>query len=463
MKKTLPLFLLCALAFLRSMAQNEPGITFTLHSAILNESRKIQVYVPSQNRSAGQVYPVLYVFDGESLFWPAIGALRFMNYSSYLPQIPEAIIVSIPNTNRERDMPVPQEITKTNGAKNFLRFLSEELVAYINKHYPANGLNVLIGHSQGGLFVTYAGTEAPERFPFVLALDAPMTVNASLLKDYRQRLEKTCSLNYFSGETVFGWGKELSHPDGCNGFFQKKIEEETHESMPYKGIYEGLKFLFREHIPVQTDMALPALQEYYDRLSQKYNCSYAIPAKLLLASAQQAINQSRKRDATDLIKYFERVYGKSQRSGDLLTKANAITKGPDNRVSFYLNHPAPSAEAIRPFLGKWKGTLYVPEGTDMDITWEIKKTGDKYIMNARIVDAFNSLSDFLLVTEKNELAWGRKHNGGGIYLSIGVLSADGLTLSGVEDLIGFEIPEGFPPFKPNRFEFKKIKDQVTPG
>lgn len=360
-------------------------------------------------------------------------------------------------------MPVPQEITNTNGAKNFLRFLSEELVTYINKHYPVNGLNVLIGHSQGGLFVTYAGIEAPELFPFILALDAPMTVNASLQRDYRQRLEKTCNLNYFSGETVFGWGKELFPPAGCNGFLQKKIAEETHETMPYKGIYEGLKFLFREHIPMQTDMALPALQEYYDRLSKKYRCRYTIPAKLLLASAQQAINQSRKQDATTLIEYFEKVYGKSQRSGDLLTKANAITKNPDNRVSFYLNHPTPSAEAIRPFLGKWKGTLKVPEGTDMDITWEIKKTGNKYIMDARIADAFNSLSDFLIVNEKNELAWGRKHNGGGIYLSIGILSADGLTLSGVEDLIGFELPEGIPPFKPNRFEFKKQKDQVTPG
>ena len=458
MKRILQLLLLHCFLPNAALAQNEPGVPITINSAILKESRKVQVYSPAPAKTGKQTYPVIYVFDGESLYWPAIGALRFMNYSSYLPQMPEALIVSVPNTRRDRDMPVPQEIMKTEGAKNFLNFLSEDLVPYINKNYPTNGLNVLIGHSQGGLFVTYAGLEKPQLFPFILALDAPMTVNTSLLKDYKQRLTNNCHLNYFSGETLFGWGKEFSKPAGCDSYSQKTIGEETHETMPYKGIYEGLKFLFREHIPLQTDMALPAMQEYYDRLSRKYNCRYEIPAKLLLASAQQSVNQSKKQEALMLIEYFEKKYGKNQRSGDLFAKANAITKDPDNRISFYLNHPTPAADAIKPFLGKWKGTLYVPGGSDMSIAWEIKRIGDKYVMVARIEDAFNSLSDFLMITEKNELAWGRKHNSGGIYLSVGVLSADGTILSGEEELIGFEMPAGVPPFRPNRFEFKKLSD-----
>ena len=62
------------------------------------------------------------------------------------------------------------------------------------------------------------------------------------------------------------------------------------------------------------------------------------------------------------------------------------------------------------------------------------------------------------LTEKNEQARGRKLNSVGIYLSIGKLSADGQILPGTEDLIGFRMPEGFPPFKPNSFEFKKVKE-----
>ncbi|MEI9909859.1 MAG: alpha/beta hydrolase-fold protein [Bacteroidota bacterium] len=458
MKRILPLLLLHCFLLNAACAQTEPGVSVTIPSSILNETRKIQVYSPATSKTTKLTYPVMYVFDGESLYWPAIGALRFMNYSSSLPQMPEAIVVSISNTKRDRDMPVPQEITKTGGAKNFLRFLSEELLPYINKNYPVNGLNVLIGHSQGGLFVTYAGLEKSSLFPFILALDVPVTVNPAVLKDYQQRIGKTCDLNYFSGETLYGWGNDFSKPAGCNSYLQKRIEDETHETMPYKGIYEGLKFLFREHIPQQKDMPLPVMQAYYESLSKKYNCTYSIPAALLLGSASQKINVSKKDEALALIEYYEKFYGAGQRSASLMARANAITKGPDERIDFYLNHPGSGAEALKPFMGKWKGTLYVPGGMDTDIVWEIKKVNDKYIMDARIMDQFNSRSDFLLVTEKNELAWGRKHNSGGIYLSIGKLSADGQVLTGTEDLVGFQMPEGFPPFKLNSFEFKKVKE-----
>ena len=70
----------------------------------------------------------------------------------------------------------------------------------------------------------------------------------------------------------------------------------------------------------------------------------------------------------------------------------------------------------------------------------------------------NSFSDFLLVTATNNLSWARKHDGGGIYLSIGKLSYDGQTITGTEDLIGFKMPEVIPPFEPNTFEFRKIKE-----
>ncbi len=458
MTTTLPLFFLAIFVSATAYSQNEPGESFKLNSAVLNETRKIQVYVPAPVYSIAQTYPVLYVVDGESLYWPVISAARFMNSGSSLPQVPEAIIVSIINTNRNRDMPIPQEIETSNVAANFFQFFTEELIPYINKHYPVNGLNVLIGHSQGGLFVTYAGLQKPKLFPFILALDAPMTVNPSLLNKYQQKMATACMLNYFSAETKFGWGKDLLSPAGCNSYFQKRIEEETHETMPYKGIYEGLKFLFREHIPPDKNISLATMQAYYNNLSKKYNCTYKIPAALLLAIANEKVNVSKKEEAIGLIAYYENNYGESQRTINLMAKAKAITAKPDNRIDFYLNHPGPSTDELKSYMGKWKGTVFVPGGSNTDITWEIKKVNDKYVMDARVMNEFNSLSDFLLVTDQHELAWGRKHDGGGIYLSIGKLSDDGETITGTEDLIGFRMPDGWPAFKQNTFEFKKVKE-----
>lgn len=458
MKKSLQLFLFSLFVTVDGFSQNDPGITVSLQSVILNESRTIQVYNPGQPKSARQAYPVLYVFDGASLFWPTIGAARFMYSGSSLPQMPEVIIVSIINTNRDRDMPVPQEIANTNNANDFLRFLSEELVPYINKNYSTNGLNVLIGHSQGGLFVTYAGLQQSKLFPFILALDAPVTVNLTILQQYLQQMKENCPINYFSGESKYGWGKYLSLPANCNSYSIQKIEGESHETMPYKGIYEGLKFLFREHIPLQKDMQLATIQDYYNNLSKKYNCNYSIPATFLLASASQQINVSKKEEALALLGYYEKMHGTNQQLTGLIAKATAITKGPDERVDYYLNHPGSSADALKPFMGKWKGTLFVPGGTDMSIAWEIKKINDKYVLDARVIDEFNDRSHFLLVTNNNELAWGRRHEGGGIYLSIGKLSADGQTLTGSEELIGFKMPEGIAPMRPNTFKYTRVMD-----
>ena len=452
------LILLAILISAIAVAQDEITKSFSLHSEALNEERSIQVYTPPQVNSIKQTYPVLYVFDGESLLWPTVNASSFMNKGSSLPQIPEVIVVSIKNNNRDRDMPVPQQIASTNGAAQFLQFVADELVPYINDHYPVNGLNVLIGHSQGGLFVIYAGLKKPALFPFILSLDAPVTVNPSLLKEYQQKMTTACTLNYFSAETMYGWGTSFTMAQGCGSYRQKRIEEETHETMPYKGIYDGLKFLFREHIPEQKDMPLSMLQAYYKNLSDKYHCRYTIPDKILLSSARENISVSKKQVSLDLLEFYEKNYGTTQTSANLLAKANAITKEPDKRVDYYLSNPGASAEDLKPFMGKWKGTLIVPGGVNMDITWEIKKINNKYVMDARFMDEFNSRSDFLVVTAPGQIAWGRKHEGGGIYLSIGKLSANGRTITGTEDLIGFQMPDNVPAFKVNQFEFNKIQE-----
>ena len=446
-------------AFINLAAQNTADIKIiTLHSVVLNEDRIINIYSPPGAKDGGGniKYPVLFLFDAESLFQPLVGAVNFMQYSSSLPQLPECYIVGITNTKRERDMPVPQNFQSTNGAKQFYTFLSTELLPFVKKHYQTSGLNVLIGHSQGGLFVTYAALRNTDLFPFVVALDAPIDVDSSLQKDLEQKMTGKCTLRYFSAETIFGWSKDFPADNSCMNFTKLKITGETHETMPYKGMYEGLKFLFKEHVPMKKDLSLTELQLYYQDLATKYGCVYNIPSAVLLNSASQKIGSSHKKDALALLNYHEKLYGHQLRAATLSEKASAITKDPDSRIDHYLKSSSPGEEAIKPFLGKWKGTVFVPGGNDMSVYYEIKKLNGKYTMTSRINDAFNSSADFLLVQDNQELHFGRIHNGGGIYLSIGKLSSDGTSLTGTEDLIGFDFPKDFPPFKMNRFEFKKL-------
>ncbi|MBL7991473.1 MAG: hypothetical protein JNN25_08550 [Candidatus Kapabacteria bacterium] len=450
------IFLTIATVQGKTLAQ-EPsfGQTLSVHSQILHETRIVRIYAPPSVQSSLRKYPVLYVLDGESLMWSTLSAAKFLTGSISLPQMPEAIIVSISNTNRDRDMPVPQVFSQTKGAENFLRFLTDELVSLINKRYAVSGLNVLIGHSQGGLFASFAAVKKPNVFCFILALDAPMTVDSPVLQQHKLGLTLDCQTRYVSMETLYGWGKSFSDLAHCKQYSQHRIEGETHESMPHKGIYEGLKILFRDYLPPESGLPLAKIQEHYAQLSKQHHCTYTIPSRVLFSSATQHINQSKKQEALALLRYAEQVYGKTRSLQALMLQANAITKAPDGRIDFYLHHPPPTAEQLHPFQGKWKGVLNVPGGTNTDIIWHITKTNNHYFMESRVMDSFTSKSDFLFVNEKNQLVWGRKHNGGGIYLSIGTLSDDGLTITGTEDLIGFEMPKGFPPFKQNSFRFQK--------
>jgi hypothetical protein len=181
-----------------------------------------------------------------------------------------------------------------------------------------------------------------------------------------------------------------------------------------------------------------------------------MPSKVLLESAKENIGQLNKGIAIDLVNENDKIYGQSQISRQLLNRANAISKAPDNRVAFSLSQPSPGEEAITPFLGKWTGTVVVPGGTDTGIEWEIKNENGTYVMVSDVMKQFKTTSDFLYVNEKKELVWGRKHDGGGIYISIGALSGDGHTITGTEDLIGFAFPAGMPAFKKNTFTFNRV-------
>lgn len=447
----------CIVALQGKILAQEPGFgqALSINSQLLHETRSVRIYAPPSAQSPLRKYPVLYVVDGESLMWSTLSAAKFLTGSVSLPQMPEVIIVSISNTNRDRDMPVPQVFSQTKGAENFLRFLTDELVPLINKRYAVSGLNALIGHSQGGLFATFAATKKPDVFRFVLALDAPMTVDSAVLQQHKSGLQSDCQTRYVSMETLYGWGTSFPDITRCKEYVQRRIDGETHESMPHKGIYDGLKILFRDFLPPESGLPLAKIQEHYAQLSKQHNCTYTIPSRVVLSSATQHINQSKKQEALALLRYAEQVYGKTRSSQVLTVQANSITKAPDERIDFYLHHPPPTAEQLQPFQGTWKGVLNVPGGTNMDIVWQIVNNNNGAVLSSRLMDSFTINSDFLLINEKNKLVWGRKHNGGGIYLSIGTLSDDGRTITGTEDLIGFEMPKGFPPFKQNTFRFQK--------
>jgi pimeloyl-ACP methyl ester carboxylesterase len=214
---TLKVILFISVVFLLGLpafAQPAPitiGETFRMKSQRPGEEREIRVFLPSSYTNSKRSYPVIYALDGEGIGPVTANAVQFMSGYSTIPQMPEAIIVAVSNTDRNRDMPIPQAYGN-GGEENFLAFLADELAPEVDRKYRTVKLRVLLGHSQGGLFAIYALATRPAVFQWYLSMDAPLAGFAEvkpIIEKARLAIAKT-PMRLVSVESLYGWRKDWS-------------------------------------------------------------------------------------------------------------------------------------------------------------------------------------------------------------------------------------------------------------
>lgn len=142
------------------------AFTHEIVSAYPEEIRRFTVHLPKTYDPSGfQRYPVLFLLDGQ-------------NAQSYVPGImqvfadrdraPEFIIVSLPsNGTRSRDYtPAIDENggVTVGGADQFLDYLKNELIPFIDANYRTKTFRILSGESRGGLLALHSLITRPDMF-----------------------------------------------------------------------------------------------------------------------------------------------------------------------------------------------------------------------------------------------------------------------------------------------------------
>jgi pimeloyl-ACP methyl ester carboxylesterase len=427
------------------------GERLRIKSKRLGEEREIEVYLPASYAGSKQRYPVIYTLDGEGLGSVAANAMQFMTGYSTVPQMPEALVVAVINTDRNRDMPIPQAYGK-GGEENFLAFFVDDLIPVIEQRYRTQALRILLGHSQGGLFATYALSARPAVFQWYLAMDAPLagfTDVKPLMEKVKALVNKTPNYHgrLITIENLYGWRREWGSLMGVapKGFYGEQVEimDETHEAMAFKGIYEGLKRLFHDYTPklISEDKGiytLPVLEQMYKERSQDYGYPVDIPKQLLLETAAQNTAMQYGAEAVELIKRALALYGESSRTKRLLAEAEAAAKkGRDPRLAGWMNLPAPGVEQMKPFLGAWQ---MVSERASELISFEVKDgvIRTQYTVTPPGGEPFQMQVQFVQVLEGQTLQWGlRNGRGAGIILRTVKLVNEN-TLQGTTEPVGIE-------------------------
>ena len=349
-------------------------------------------------------------------------------------------------------MPIPEGYGKA-GEANFLAFLTDELIPAIEQKYRTQPLRILLGHSQGGLFAHYAMTERPATFQWILSIDAPLAGFAPV----KPIMDKTKLLvsktpNYHGRlvtiENLCGWRKEWASlaENAPKSFYgaQVEIKDETHETLAYKGIYEGLKRLFQDYAPNilkdnKASYTLPELEKRYKAVSEAYGYQVDIPKEVLLMSADHNIAVQHSIEAVALIKHAVAIYGESFRTERQLEEAEtAVKKGRDPRLEEWANLPPPTLDSMKAFLGTWERKA----GATWIIAFEVKD-GVVRAENTLIppsFDPFHLEVQFVRVLDGQKLQWGERNGKGpGVTVYTAKL-VDANTLSGTAERIGFLMP-----------------------
>lgn len=292
MRVTLLTFLL-SIFYLNNYAQSDTKIELgkidQIHSKILDEERKIWVYVPDENNDgiefAKTKYPVVYLLDGDAHFYSVVGMIRQLSSVNGNTVCPKMIVVGIPNTNRTRDLtptkgtPHPfidsTMIANSGGGEAFMEFMEKELIPHIETNYPTKPYRMLIGHSFGGLTAMNALVNHTELFNSYVSIDPSMWwSDQQLLKEIKKlgNRKKYKNKSLFLGiantmsegmdtlqvqkdttkvtehiRALIDLGKHLTtHSNGLN-FKQKYYPNDDHGSVPLITEYDALRHIFKNY------------------------------------------------------------------------------------------------------------------------------------------------------------------------------------------------------------------------
>jgi len=266
------------------------GETVTIKSDILDQERQMLVYLPAGYEASNLKYPVLYLLDGGTHFIHVSGVTQFLSSQGLMPQ---TIVVAIRNIDRNKDfLPTNVERAPTSGgAKEFLSFISDELIPYIESNYRTTPYRTLVGHSYGGTFTAYTFLEKPDLFDSYIAISPYLHWDEQLLVTKAETaIKSSYDKNIFFYMTLgdeppyipaiekFNSIIEVKSPENFD-FTYTQMMEETHGSIPHLTVYHGLEKLYADwNLPrAAYEEGLAAIDEHYNILSKRFNYEISTP------------------------------------------------------------------------------------------------------------------------------------------------------------------------------------------
>lgn len=357
------------------IAQAMPSVfSHQLNSEMLKSQRPVYVSLPQsyQETADNVLYPLIVVLDGEFLFHSFSGTAQFLSANS---QIPDSIVVGIPNLVDERRNLSPRLVNSSGqptsfggDEENYLAFLERELIPYLKQHYRISDFKILVGLSPTANFTLHALWKKPELFNGYIAINAAnfkaanyadetlfdkisnsaeLTIgtryvfmsmpeegakrNPKIIDDYRE-LEQKISLRKKSS-VDFAWST---------------IEENAYvAALP--AFRQGLNHVFpkqawdidyRDFYSEKDGEVVANVKRHFDTLQEKYGFTVLPLGERYFnrSRLKRLVNvlrmQNRLDEAEQLAKYWLRFYPKSASANHTLADVLAAKNNPEQALMY---------------------------------------------------------------------------------------------------------------------------------
>ena len=451
---------LLAIEVTPALAQSSPLVErVRMTSTVLNEAREYDVYVPPGYGDSSRRFPVLYVLDADQLFLTTVAAAQMLDDAGAMPP---TIVIGVRNTNRERDFTtvathpdaVPRGVGQTGGVVAFARFLREELIPHVDRRYRTEPSRTLVGHSLGGLAAMHVLATAPTTFRSYVTLEPSLwwdrrAVADSVIRSLGARTLRKEQLVAVERGTDDGWRPDSARLvaafRSASAITFVHVSGVTHQQLPYRGIYDALRALFRGYPSMAmvdpSKASVAALTAQYATLSETFGHDIEIPLAALLDAAQRRLDSQAARDAVEILTYAAAKYPRDPRVPARLAEAQREVTTPSARR--YVAFVPVTAQAAATFVGSWEESVAaIGSAPPQRVRHTFSLQGDSLMHAAVVYLSADSTEKFAIApmpvaVRGDTLSWERVNRAGGSYVTQVMRGADGV-LIGEER--GFDLP-----------------------
>lgn len=334
-----------------------------INSKTFEKERKIVVYTPPSYKQTKDIYPVIYLFDGQfqALVDMTSGT---MDYMAQMGEFSEFIIVGIVTENRPKEF-TPKALTDKTvkdwgetevGKAHILEaHLQNEVFPLIEKEYRTNPLRLAIGHSLGGTFVLNAIVTNPDMFKGVIAISPNVSYDyRQLIKKYDDFLKNNKALNNFIyvtagtvGNMENGFRKSMQKLDAVFNYYNPKglnytfevYDGQNHSQTPASTLSKAFsKFHSIFNIPEskienilksENKDLVVELKSHYENLSKWIGYEKKPSANEINGFGYTCIYEKKYNDAIKIFEWGNKLYPKDANLYD--SKGEALEKQGKNK------------------------------------------------------------------------------------------------------------------------------------